>query len=235
MRKMTGTEKTIIAGIGVVSVAGIGYYLASGIINPSCTTKGSACNTAITPYTTQFNDCWNNYMSLLTQYTAEDAKAGTGISSAQQSRLNEYLSCANAAAKNIATTAKKFNQNPLIILATFVGEAFLSSFLIYFSFRGGAYYRKYVAGIKSVPAAKAASLDAAIDYNVNTGVLDPADASGMKASAQDITNSSSGEIGDFYDGLATEGIITETEAEAEITDEESIVSDDLGDILDILD
>jgi hypothetical protein len=230
--KMSGVEKALVAGVGVAGVIGVGYYLAKSYSGTggSCTTKGSACNSALAPYQTEFNACWNNYMSYLNKYIAEDSKAGTGITTEQQSILNQYLSCANTAAKKIAAIAHQYGENPIVIVAYFVGAAVLASAIIYWGSRGGAYYQKYLKGLQSPTGAGSGAQDAAINNAVDEGTLNPADATGMGQSAQTTATQATTDTEDFYTGLADEGLITDAEAQAAIDAEEEIIASDLDEI-----
>jgi len=232
--KMSGGEKALIAGIGVAGAIGAAYYLLKPYTGTggSCTTTGSACNTAIQPYQTQFNQCWNAYMGLLNTFTTENIKAGvTGLSAAQQADLAPYMNCASTASKNIANVAHQYGQNPIIILTYFAGAAFLSSCLIYFGAKGAIYYKKYFAGIGSPQAGSSAATDASIDDAVNTGVLNPDDATIAEANATNIADGAETDTADYYNSLADEDIITDAEAEDAIAADSDIIDTDLEDIV----
>ena len=234
--KMSGGQKAIVAGVGVAGVVGIGYYLAQTLAatNGSCTTKGSACNSALSPYETQFKSCWTTYMTLLNQYVAEDAKAGTGISAAQKSALAPYLSCSNTAASNIGKIAHSYGENPIIVIGTFITEAVIAYFIIKYGIRAAIYYNTYMKGLKSPAAAQSGVTDAAINDAVDTGILNPADASGLTTSAQDTGSSATTETSNFYSDMAEEDIITTEEATAETEAETTIISDDLDELTGLL-
>jgi len=120
-----GTED-ILAAVAVVGALGIGGYVAyrlvSSLTNPGCTTPGTPCYSAIQPYVYVLQSCMNEYESTMNAYLQEDNKAGTSLTSAQQTNLNYIMnSCIIPAAKDVSSALQPYNwQSNMVTVAKYV-------------------------------------------------------------------------------------------------------------------
>lgn len=174
----------VIIGLAAVGgAAGLGYIVITRLLpsasSAQCTTPGSPCYSAISPYLKEYQTCANSYAADLQLYQQEDNANGTGLTSSQITTLNYLTGCMNAAAKKIAQAANQYNVDPGLLLQQIVSEAIVPGALLY-------------VGIKTIPgavnklrfggSASAKITNAVTEDNIANGDITPASASAMSDS-----------------------------------------------------
>lgn len=231
--------KAGIIGIGIAGIIGVGGYAVYGSLSQSsCSNPASACYQALSGYKTEFQNCWNLYVQNLASFQQEDLAQGIALTSAQQTFLQQYLDCANAAAKNLTTAAKTYQvtnpiQYTLQSLLPFLGAGFIL-------YVGGKIALKYYYSkgyrFGNTPGTWAqATRNGMIDYNVATGKYPASSADAMRNNVSDGSASNSTLTQEYIDSLQTEEVISSTEAadlattESEISaSDDTIVEDELA-------
>lgn len=224
---MKDSTKIVIAGIGILGAAGVAAYAVSQLTGPvggSCSTPGTPCNTAISPYYQEFLKCSNLYFSDLKAFNAEDAKNGTGFTAGQLSELGYLKSCMDTAAANMAKVAHQYAPaNALGILSTFIGEAVVvGAGLVGFSY--------ILKAIKTPANSGSSAADIAnnvvIRGSIDDGTITPEQASALSDDISSMTEEDISSFEDFTSLLLDEGIITEETASALVSVAETAMEAD---------
>lgn len=218
----------IIAGAiggGLYIVYYVSKNLVSGFTGTDCNQPGSPCYNALQPYVETYNICAKQYAYYLDLYLKEDAANGTGFTSAQLDQLNYLYNCMNDASKNIADTAKQFNNNPLDTVAYFAGLALLSVGV-------GYGLSAIIKALRTTPSngSTFGSIirNAMMRQKIANGEITVDQASGLVRQSSDLQNVDVTTNDAFYRNLAQREIIASEVADSiRTTIDEEMVADDM--------
>ena len=224
--KHSGIIKLVLGVGAIVTAGGLGYYFVSqetGAPGGSCSTKGTPCNTAITPYQTAFQVCANKYAIQMQNIINANKATGTGITPTQQQILNQLTQCMNYNAGQIAKVAKQYEPTSVlsilsssigegvIIAATLIGSAAIVSALL----KGRLLY--------SGNAASRVLGNADIITNMNNNNITPQEASEFSNDISSTQSTVTSDSQQFMNDLAEEDVISAEEATVVAEEEASII------------
>ncbi|MHB8552782.1 MAG: hypothetical protein ACYDAO_04260 [Thermoplasmataceae archaeon] len=222
--------KLILGGSAIAVAGGLGYYFikqSTGAVGGSCSSSGSPCNSAISPYQTQFQDCANKYALVMTSIINANKASGSGITPAQQAILDQLTTCMNYNASQIAKVAHQYEPtNALTILVTSIGTAVVIAAALV---GAGAFVSSVLKARAYTGSVASRNLqNAVIRQNVADVNMTPAMAGNVSA---DISATQSEIIAtnvDTIDTMVADEVITE-EVGVELADaiETAIAADDL--------
>ncbi len=220
----------VVAGLGI---AGYAVYKIVGTLSPNCTTPGSACNSALSGYTAQLNDCSTLFAQYSSQFITADAAAGTGLTAAQEQTLAYYKTCMNDASNSIAGTSATYNQAPLSTLFW----AASAGIIIAASAWG---LSKIVPSLNITSVARSGTSVGSAIYNatirqlVNAGLIPPDSAAALSVNVQSDAATYASDDAAFWNALSALDVISVEDATAAISEETDALAQDFADTVDIL-
>jgi hypothetical protein len=230
------TQGTLLkAGVAVgaiVIVGAVAYKVIGSVTGPpggSCSDTSSPCYQALQPLEQEFAACAQQYNTTLAQFIQEDSANGTGITSDQQSVLNQLTACMNTYAKQIATTAQGYGVNGLDTVLAYLGEGGAGLLALVGLGKFVQYYQTSPAtGAGAASVLNDATIQDAADAGEITAESASAFSSQLQSTTQDLISADQAALNDYVGaGILTAddaAQIAAADADAFEADAETVVS-----------
>ena len=224
-----------LVGIGAAAgiIGGLGYYFITqetGAVGGSCTTKGTPCYSAMSPYKKAWASCYNSW-NIVNNATLKQGYVTTG----QQQLLTGYSQCMNYNAGEIYKVAASFKPpNIMTTLAGVFGPILTDGVIALGGIAALRVLTSYILDSKgaiylSQTAVRSASEQSTIQGQADNGTLSPEEA----ANAEKMINSETSTLSDAQAAVAAEiqadgeilNLTNEEMAAAEESINTTIVSD----------